>query len=57
MYEMSKYLAEVLKNLCGKTEFTVRNSADFVRCLSDVKVDATDELVSFDVKHYTLAFL
>ena len=37
MYEVSKYLAEVLKNLCGKTEFTVRNSADFVRCLSDVK--------------------
>ena len=50
MYALSKYLAGVLKNLCGKTEFTVCNSADFVKCISDLKVDDTEETVSFDVK-------
>ena len=50
MYALSKYLAGVLKNLCGKAEFTVCNSADFVKCISDLKVDDTEEMVSFDMK-------
>ena len=50
MYALSKYLAGVFKNLCGKTEFTVWSSADFVKCISDLKVDDTEDMVSFDVK-------
>ena len=49
-YAVSKYLAQVLRPLVGRTEYTVGNSAEFVHILSDCSISKEDEMVSFDVK-------
>ena len=49
LYPVSKYLARVLKPLAGETEYTIRNSSDFIRQIERVTVSEEEELVSFDV--------
>jgi hypothetical protein len=49
-YELSKYLARILKPLTERPEHRLVNSADFITKIQAETINATDELVSFDVK-------
>ncbi|XP_068704374.1 uncharacterized protein [Montipora capricornis] len=46
---LSKHLAQTLKPLVGKTDFTVKTTLDFCDQIKHVKLEEDDELVSFDV--------
>ncbi|CAB3991012.1 Cationic trypsin-3, partial [Paramuricea clavata] len=49
-YELSKYLARILKPLTERSEHRLVNSADFITKIQAETISATHELVSFDVK-------
>ena len=49
-YQLAKYLTGLLQPFVGGCEHHVRNSAQFVRCLKQIKLNTTDLLVSFDVE-------
>ena len=48
-YETAKYLAEVLSPLVGQTEFHVKNSKDFAENITGLKIEADEELRSYDI--------
>ena len=48
-YEVDKYLAEVLSPLVGQTEFHVKNSKDFAESITGLKIEADEELRSYDI--------
>ena len=48
-YEVDKYLAEVLSPLVGQTEFHVKNSKDFAQSITGLKIEADEELRSYDI--------
>ncbi|CAB4012864.1 Hypothetical predicted protein [Paramuricea clavata] len=49
-YELSKYLARILKPLIERSEHRLVNSADFMTKIQVETISATHELVTFDVK-------
>ncbi len=49
-YELSKYLARILKPLTERSEHRLVNSADFITKIRAETISDTHELVSFDVK-------
>jgi hypothetical protein len=49
-YELSKYLANILKPLTEQSSRRLVNSADFVTKIRNVQLSEDHELVSFDVK-------
>ena len=49
LYEVSKYLASIIAPLVGKTNFSVRNSIDFIEFLRTCSWSDNDVMVSFDV--------
>ena len=48
-YECTKYLADVLSLLMGKTEHHVRNSKEFAEYVQSLKVGPEEEIRSYDV--------
>ena len=48
-YRLAKEIARILTPLTGKNSYTVKNSAQFVTNLKDVRISPNDQLVSFDV--------
>ena len=48
-YETANYLAEVLTPLVGQTEFHVKNSKDFAESITGLKIEADEELRSYDI--------
>ena len=49
MFATSKYLASILACVVGKTEYTVRNSKDFIESLNEMVVQEDEVMISFDV--------
>ena len=49
-YEVSKHLAGILAPLVGNTEFTVKDSKDFVEFTRTLELAEDDVMVSFDVQ-------
>ena len=49
-YELSKYLASILKPLTERSEHRLVNSADFITKIQAETISASHELVSLDVK-------
>ena len=47
-YRLSKYLAHILKPLQKVTEFSIKNSYEFVEKLSKLRYEEDDVMVSFD---------
>ena len=47
--QLSRYLSDILSPVLGQTEFTVRNSMEFVDCIRTVKWRPGDVMISFDV--------
>ena len=50
-HELAKELTRILSPLVGKTSSFVKNSTDFVKTIKQIRVDANDIFVSFDVVH------
>ena len=48
-YNLSKYFADVLSNVIGKTDTYVKNGYEFANMIRDVKVPEGEVFVSFDV--------
>ena len=48
-YELSKYLASVLKHLVSETEYSVKNAKQFAEFINDQEVADDELIVSFDV--------
>ena len=48
-YNLSKYVAKILKPLTGNSAYTVKNSTEFCEGVADINLPDDDELVSFDV--------
>ena len=48
-YELSKYLAYILKHLANETEYSVENAQQFAAFVSNQEVAKDKLLVSFDV--------
>ncbi|KAL9961061.1 hypothetical protein ACROYT_G029941 [Oculina patagonica] len=48
-YELSKYLASLLKHLVNETEYSVKNDKQFAEFVSDQEVADDELVVSFDV--------
>ena len=48
-YELAKYVAKKLGPLVGHTESFIKDSTDFVRLISEEKIDPNDIMVRFDV--------
>ena len=48
-YRLAKELARILTPLTGKNSYAVKNSAQFVTSLQNVRISPDDQLVSFDV--------
>ena len=48
-YALAKEVARIVSPLVGKTSSFVKNSAEFVQMMRQMKVDSEDILVSFDV--------
>ncbi|CAH3166414.1 unnamed protein product, partial [Pocillopora meandrina] len=48
-YAISGYLARILSPVVGNTDYTVKNSCEFTDFIRDKTLDASEELVSFDV--------
>ncbi len=48
-HALSRHLSEILSPLLGQTQYTVRNSTEFVESLSSVKWREGDVMISFDV--------
>ncbi len=48
-YEVSKYLAKILKTFQKENNYTVRNSTEFSEFIMNQRVADDEELVSFDV--------
>ena len=48
-YETAKYLAEVLSPLVGQTKSHVKNSKDFAESITGLKIEADEELRSYDI--------
>ena len=48
-YETAKYLAEVLSPLVVQTEFHVKNSKEFAESITGLKIEADEELRSYDI--------
>ena len=49
LYEVSKYLASIISPLVGKTNFSVKNSMEFIEVLKTCSWSDDDVMVSFDV--------
>ncbi|XP_018372103.1 PREDICTED: uncharacterized protein LOC108766985 [Trachymyrmex cornetzi] len=49
-YSLSRFLAQTLQPLTGKTESHITNSTDFIRKIQKIQLHPTDLLVSFDVE-------
>jgi hypothetical protein len=49
LYNLSRYLCEILKPVVGQTEYSIRNSMDFRAKMKDVQIPKDHKLVSFDV--------
>ena len=53
-YNLSKFLSKLLSPLVGNTEFTVKNSYEFVQFLNSIASKKNECMVSFDVfSHFT----
>ncbi len=50
LYLLSKYLSKILSPLVGHSDSYIKNSTHFVNRISDIVIDDSDLLVSFDVK-------
>ena len=48
-YQLSKYLAKILKYLCLNNDFVVNNSKEFAEFVKHQKLEANETIVSFDV--------
>ena len=48
-YNLSKYVAKMLKPLTCNSAYTVKNSTEFCGSIADINLQGDDELVSFDV--------
>ena len=48
-FNLSKYVAKILKPLTGNSAYTVKNSTEFCGSITDINLQDDDELVSFDV--------
>ena len=49
MYALSKELASILSKSTGLSEHHVKNSEEFVKSVTSIKVEETEILVSFDM--------
>ncbi|XP_018311528.1 uncharacterized protein [Mycetomoellerius zeteki] len=49
-YSLSRFLAQTLQPLTGKTESYITNSTDFIKKIQKIRLHPTDLLVSFDVE-------
>ena len=49
LYNLSKFLCKLLSPLAGNTEFTVKNSYEFVQFLNSIVLKKNECMVSFDV--------
>ena len=49
LYNLSKFLCKLLSPLVGNTEFTVKNSYEFVQFLNSIVLKKNECMVSFDV--------
>ena len=49
LYNLSKFLCKLLSPLVGNTEFTVKNSYEFVQFLNSIVLEKNECMVSFDV--------
>ena len=48
-HHLSKCLKYILSPLVGRTSFSTKNSAEFVRCIKDFSISDSQKQVSFDV--------
>ena len=48
-YTCSKFLADILSPLVGKTQYHISNSQQFVELIKDQRVEEDEELRSYDV--------
>ena len=48
-YQLAKFLKQVLVSLIGNTQYTLKNSSEFVKLISSIKLGKFKSEVSFDV--------
>ena len=48
-YQLAKFLKQILVPLVGNTQYTVKNSSEFVELISSIKLGKSKSQVSFDV--------
>ena len=48
-YQLAKFLKQILISLAGNTQYTVKNSSEFVELISSIKLGKSESQVSFDV--------
>ncbi|XP_035659430.1 uncharacterized protein LOC118404460 [Branchiostoma floridae] len=48
-YELSRFLADIIGPLVGKSEHHIKNSADFVNKIKDIRVEEDEIITSYDV--------
>ena len=48
-YQLAKFLKQILVPLVGNTQYTVKNSSEFVELISSIKLGKSESQVSFDV--------
>ena len=53
-YAISGFLARILSPVVGNTDYTVKNSCEFADFIRDKTLNASEELVSFDVVRSSL---
>lgn len=49
-YNLSKYLANILKNVINQNEYYIKNSFEFKHFINSVKLKNNEKLVSLDIK-------
>ena len=48
-YQLAKFLKQILVPLVGNTQYTAKNSSEFVEMVSSIKLGKSESPVSFDV--------
>ncbi|XP_035661757.1 uncharacterized protein LOC118406009 [Branchiostoma floridae] len=48
-YELSRFLVDIIGPLVGKSEHHIKNSADFVNKIKDIRVEEDEIIISYDV--------
>lgn len=49
LYNMSKFFADVLSNIVGKSEYHIRNSNEFLTKIKDITIPKDHSIISLDV--------